>query len=344
MVAHCHILVHEDQGMMGYFDVGGTEGAVFTAAQSSDSTCYYLANSGDSTLTRSRGGTYSSGSNSGLSWSTAPNPTPVPTAQPSPAPSTGFAPTPGPPAPSPTKSPTQDGGGSGGHCFPGTERLLVQNAVTRDVVSTALVDVKVGDKVLTVDHHQKKQFATVKELPHSPSVGDFIEIHLAPSTTEGEAPTEETPKKSEMSVMSSPFLGLRTTEHHTFPQCKSAKPHLSHHLRKHQSTEAMIQAHEIKEGDCLLTLDGERTVKSVKRRLATSEDVTYTVQLEGAHDLLVVGGVVTHAKPSPHAAPHETPTAFGLFEKANKKVHSAEKKVSALSNNKDHIRKKTHGT
>mmetsp|Transcript_18920 Transcript_18920/g.38995 ORF Transcript_18920/g.38995 Transcript_18920/m.38995 type:complete len:800 (-) Transcript_18920:198-2597(-) len=102
MVAHCHLLVHEDRGMMGYFDVGGTEGAVFTAAQSSDSTCYYLANSGDSTLTRSRGGTYSSGSNSGLSWSTAPNPTPVPTAQPSPAPSSSPAPT-----PVPTTTPTE---------------------------------------------------------------------------------------------------------------------------------------------------------------------------------------------------------------------------------------------
>jgi len=229
--------------------------------------------------------------------------------------------------------------------------LLVQNAATHTVVSTALVDVKVGDQVLTVDHHQKKQFATVKELPHSPSVGDFIKIQLASSTVveEAPAPTEENPKKGEVSAMKTamrttpipPFLSLRTTEHHTFPRCKSTKSHPSHHLRKHQSMDAVIQAHEIKEGDCLLTLDGERTVKSVERRLATPKDVTYTVQLEGTHDLLVVGGVVTHAKPSAH----QKLTANDLIEFGNKKVSALSgSQKSALSSNKDHNRKKSYGT
>lgn len=39
-VVHCHILEHEDQGMMGIIYIGGTEGAVYSKATDLDSTCY----------------------------------------------------------------------------------------------------------------------------------------------------------------------------------------------------------------------------------------------------------------------------------------------------------------
>jgi len=39
MVVHCHILEHEDEGMMAYIEVGGTEGALYSGA----STCYSAA-------------------------------------------------------------------------------------------------------------------------------------------------------------------------------------------------------------------------------------------------------------------------------------------------------------
>ncbi|CAK0881602.1 unnamed protein product [Prorocentrum cordatum] len=43
MVVHCHILSHEDSGMMGYISLTGTEGAVFEEAKTLDPTCYDIA-------------------------------------------------------------------------------------------------------------------------------------------------------------------------------------------------------------------------------------------------------------------------------------------------------------
>eukprot|EP00928_Gymnodinium_smaydae_P036262 TRINITY_DN25365_c0_g1_i1.p1 TRINITY_DN25365_c0_g1~~TRINITY_DN25365_c0_g1_i1.p1 ORF type:complete len:733 (-),score=68.75 TRINITY_DN25365_c0_g1_i1:358-2325(-) len=40
-VIHCHILTHEDEGMMSYFNVTGEEGTVWTGARLADPTCYY---------------------------------------------------------------------------------------------------------------------------------------------------------------------------------------------------------------------------------------------------------------------------------------------------------------
>lgn len=48
VVIHCHILAHEDQGMMGILSIGGNEGAVFAEAESLDPTCYRGAFSGSS--------------------------------------------------------------------------------------------------------------------------------------------------------------------------------------------------------------------------------------------------------------------------------------------------------
>ena len=40
LVVHCHVLEHEDQGMMALYSVQGTEGTVYAAATTLDSTCY----------------------------------------------------------------------------------------------------------------------------------------------------------------------------------------------------------------------------------------------------------------------------------------------------------------
>ena len=42
-VVHCHILEHEDEGMMSWFQVDGTEGATYAAAKTIDQTCYDTA-------------------------------------------------------------------------------------------------------------------------------------------------------------------------------------------------------------------------------------------------------------------------------------------------------------
>merc|ERR1719245_1018276 len=39
-VVHCHLLEHEDEGLMGFFQVDGAEGARYTCAESLDTKCY----------------------------------------------------------------------------------------------------------------------------------------------------------------------------------------------------------------------------------------------------------------------------------------------------------------
>jgi FtsP/CotA-like multicopper oxidase with cupredoxin domain len=43
VVVHCHILEHEDEGMMNIMEVVGTEGATYAAAETLDPTCYRTA-------------------------------------------------------------------------------------------------------------------------------------------------------------------------------------------------------------------------------------------------------------------------------------------------------------
>jgi hypothetical protein len=59
----------------------------------------------------------------------------------------------------------------------------------------------------------------------------------------------------------------------------------------------MVSAQDLKPGDCLHTAAGKRLVQSVEVREAVAGDNTVTVVLQGGADMLVVGGVVTHAKP-----------------------------------------------
>jgi len=40
-VIHCHILAHEDEGMMAYFNVTGEEGTLWAGAKEIDPKCYY---------------------------------------------------------------------------------------------------------------------------------------------------------------------------------------------------------------------------------------------------------------------------------------------------------------
>mmetsp|Transcript_77105 Transcript_77105/g.160505 ORF Transcript_77105/g.160505 Transcript_77105/m.160505 type:complete len:103 (-) Transcript_77105:77-385(-) len=40
MVMHCHILEHEDNGMMGYWSITGKEGTTFANNKALDPTCY----------------------------------------------------------------------------------------------------------------------------------------------------------------------------------------------------------------------------------------------------------------------------------------------------------------
>jgi hypothetical protein len=59
MVVHCHILEHEDEGMMGFIQIGGTEGAVLSATSgcySSAWTSTAVTSSGTTGTTATTGG------------------------------------------------------------------------------------------------------------------------------------------------------------------------------------------------------------------------------------------------------------------------------------------------
>lgn len=181
-----------------------------------------------------------------------------------------------------------------GSCFSGDSTVLARHPETRTTVSKQISELKAGDEVVSVNHFREKQFSKVVQLPHSKSSGDFIDIKVVSSA---EVPA---------------LMQLRATEHHTFPKCSASSAgtleQQARHLRASspQANEdrSTWKAGELKPGDCLLTLEGEGTVASAERAAASPTDATYTVQLEGSENLLIVGGVVTHARPS------HTMTAF----------------------------------
>jgi len=178
-----------------------------------------------------------------------------------------------------------------GSCFDEDSTVKMLNEVTRKVSTVHLRDLKVGQKVLAVDHRTRKEtFSTVAALPHSLSQNDFIEVTASQKTARGEHET----------------LSLLATEHHTFPLCDTG-------FRKE------VAAMHLKPGHCLLTENGGKSaVTSVKRVPAKEGGSTYTVVLEGQDDLLVVGGLVTHAKPSYAAKKNIAPADAKKLNKKSK--------------------------
>jgi len=185
-------------------------------------------------------------------------PTPVP---PTPAaPPTPVPPTPVPPTPVP---PTPVPGGGGGNCHPGTSKVTLKKGTGSERVRIS--SIKAGDEILAADGRGKLEWATVTGTPHSPTSpkSKFVEIQMH--------------KKGNK---------LKATPYHTFPLCGTG-------LRKD------VAAKDIKAGDCLLTEDGEgvvlgATAASPKK----NEGETYTIEMAGGTNRIVVGGVVTHARPS----------------------------------------------
>ena len=101
-VYHCHILEHEDQGMMALGNIVGTEGTLYSGAETIDPTCYRNAAVGAPTITEESSGC----SNATLT----PFSPPSPHTPPSPPPPPPFPPPPplpplSPPSPSAPPSP-----------------------------------------------------------------------------------------------------------------------------------------------------------------------------------------------------------------------------------------------
>mmetsp|Transcript_59007 Transcript_59007/g.118468 ORF Transcript_59007/g.118468 Transcript_59007/m.118468 type:complete len:315 (-) Transcript_59007:338-1282(-) len=186
-----------------------------------------------------------------------------------------------------------------GACFRGDSTVQVkttssERSLRMETTSTKpLTELKVGDLVATASHdgHNKKEWSKVVGVPHSKSTADFIEVTMADN--QGHV--------------------VAVTEHHTFPTC--------HHGHK-SAAPAAVPAHMVQAGSCLLTTAGPRKVAKVERRLAAPTDQTFTVELEGAHDLLVLNGVVTHARPQDAKAAARDPKVSKAKAAVAAMVHS----------------------
>lgn len=183
--------------------------------------------------------------------------------------------------------------------------MSVLSEVTHQVTEVPLHKLNVGDLVGAVDQHTRQEhFSKVVALPRSPSYNDFIEV-----TTHQMAAQQRDNHK---------VRKLLATDHHTFPLCGTG-------FRK--ETAAM----DLKKGDCLLTEGGGKsTVASTTRVFPTENSDTFTVVLEGSDNLLLVGGIVTHAKSS-IPAEGQTPTARSRFDKIFRQMHRSASTVLSHS-------------
>jgi hypothetical protein len=229
----------------------------------------------------------------------------------------------------------------GGYCFAGDSTVAVLDTASRTVATRRLTELKVGDTIQamvtssssssasdttghrhTEKHKNEKAWAVVAGVGSSKSSGFFHEITMMSTPQDG--PTT--------------LKALRATEHHTFPTCHSSKTH-SNKKAQTKSAGSMVPAHMLKAGDCLLTAEGERMVASVKRSLAGPQDTTYTVNMEGATALIVVNGIVTHAKPSSSAGmPHHPASAAATAKHPHLKATSA-----SMERNKKHTKSVAKG-
>jgi hypothetical protein len=198
-----------------------------------------------------------------------------------------------------------------GTCFHQDSTMKVVDPTTRTTKTVPLHSLAVGDRVLSVNHaSRKEQFSKVVALPHSASHEAFVEVTVS-DKKEG---------KKEEEAASTVHRSLLATEHHTFPLCDTG-------FRKE------VSAMDLKHGQCLLTEGGGKGVVTGLKRVAPQEgSQTYTVVLEGASDLAMVGGIVTHARPSKPASPSASASA-AVKGKTQKKallasaLHSAEASI-----------------
>jgi hypothetical protein len=164
-----------------------------------------------------------------------------------------------------------------GSCVSSTSTVSALQANGKTFKDVPITSLKVGDKVESRDKDHKRASATVMELPHSTASTDFI--HISMENTWGNQPSKHQ---------------VRATPHHTFPTC----------------TSELKQAHELKSGDCLIVAGGAKaTVAAAKRVPSKVGEMTYSVVLEEGHDVIVAGGILSHAASKHVHLPEHTDSA-----------------------------------
>ena len=260
-VVHCHILYHEDEGMMGQYHIDSGAELHWPAVQQHDPLCYWdPAGRGFSII----GGADDGGIDDDVDDDDDDDD--VPSSAPTPAPTGSELPCP----------PTF---GGCGWCYSGRSTVLVRAAQDSSRTETKqLADVGVGDEIVKV-HKVGYGFARVLALPHSPTTMSTFEIRMAS-------------QHLRLRHKEVPHL-VEATSDHTFIRC-----FVQGREKDEEGDEALVKAKEIKVGDCLRTLNGDKLVNSI-RKVPIDEagkHNTYTVVTEGGNrDLIMVGGLIAHA-------------------------------------------------
>jgi hypothetical protein len=135
-----------------------------------------------------------------------------------------------------------------------------------------LTKLAVGDRILAINHHARPIFAKIEKIPHGPSTEPFVHIAMA-----GRAKRE-----------------LKATLHHTFDACCVSERNPFKHAIENFGP-SVIQAKDLKIGDCLHTADGKRIVLKIIHIAPYNGDVTYSIRLAGGVGTVAIGGVFTHA-------------------------------------------------
>jgi len=147
-----------------------------------------------------------------------------------------------------------------------------------------LSKLEAGTRVLAADSKNKKLFAKVVAVHHSPASEGYLDIrvlldskrvsiHIWNPYTSKLIHADQTDK--------SKYQQLRVTRHHTFPVCRKQK---------------LLPALALKVGDCLHTSSGQGIIQSIEPSPATKRDRTYTLVLEDNIDMVAIGGIFTRAK------------------------------------------------
>lgn len=158
-----------------------------------------------------------------------------------------------------------------GSCYHHTSTVTRLLAKGRGTGQVPLTDLAVGDRILAINNDARPIFAKIEKIPHGPSSEPFVHIAMAGRT------------KHE----------LKATLHHTFEACVSKRNPFKHAIENFGPS--VIQAKDLKAGDCLHTADGRRMVRKVKHIAPKNGDVTYSIKLAGDIGTVAIGGVFTHA-------------------------------------------------
>ena len=165
--------------------------------------------------------------------------------------------------PTPTISPMH------GSCYCSTSTVTRLKPNGQEMAQVALKDVVEGDRVLALDQNTKPTFAKIEALPHSAAAEPYVHIVMA-----GKERRE-----------------LQATLHHTFDACSKEQSQFAFKSFRN----FIVDASDVRVGDCLHTTDGEAKVHSTKHVAVKDGDETYSIKLEGSAGTVAIGGVFTHA-------------------------------------------------